>query len=329
MLWSMNTMPLLQQIRDTARRISPHVIRTPTLSYVGDRIGRSIPSDTELWLKYELLQRTGSFKPRGALNVMMQLTPEQQAQGVTAFSAGNHAIATAYAARILGLSVKVAMPRTANPYRVEMCRAYGAEIVFADDMASLLKTVATLQEDEGRFLVHPFEGVHTTCGTATVGLEFCEDAPPLDAVVVPVGGGGLISGVASAVKLLNSDAIVYGVEPDGACGMRDSIVRGEPLDHVQVNSIADSLSAPIHAEYSFNIIKQCVDEMITVSDQAMSEMMLTMFGDLKLAVEPAAAAALAAIAGPLKEKITGCRVGVILCGSNIDFPTFQKLTSSV
>lgn len=328
MLWFMKNVPELQQIRDTADRISPHVIRTPTLPNVGDRINSLLPADTELWLKYELLQRTGSFKPRGALNVMMQLTHEQQGQGVTAFSAGNHAIATAYAARILGVSAKVAMPVSANPYRVEQCRSYGADIVFADDMAALLKVVATMQEDEGRFLVHPFEGIHTTEGTATVGLEFCEDAPPLDAVVVPIGGGGLISGVAAAVRQLHPDAEIYGVEPDGACGMRDSVARGQPLARVDINTIADSLSAPIHAEYSFKVIKHCVDDIVTVTDQAMIDMMLLMFGDLKLAVEPAAAAALAAIIGPLKERIAGRRVGVILCGSNIDFKTFQTLTSS-
>jgi len=318
-------LPSLHEIRDTADKIAPYIIRTPTLPFYGTRIQQQLPADIELWLKLELLQRTGSFKPRGALNVMLHMSEAQKVAGVTAFSAGNHAIATAFAASKLGLSAKVAMPATANPYRIELCREFGAEIVFADRIGELRDIVAALQRDEGRFMVHPFEGVHTTTGTATVGLEFAEDAPPLDAVVVPIGGGGLISGIAACMKTINPDCLVFGVEPEGAAGMRDSIAAGKPMTKVDVNTIADSLGAPMHEPYSFQLVKQYVDEIITVPDAALADMMLLMFGDLKLAVEPACAAALAAIVGPLHNRLSGRRVGAVLCGSNIDHQTFNKL----
>ena len=321
----MHKLPDIQAIREAASRIAPHILRTPTVPYYGSQLLHLLPSGTELMLKLELLQKTGSFKPRGALNVMMNLSDEQKIRGVTAFSAGNHAIATAYAASILGLSAKVAMPKTANAFRVDRCRGYGAEIVFADDIASLIEIVDALEREEGRTLVHPFEGVHTTEGTGAVGLELCEDAGELDVVVVPVGGGGLISGVATAVKQLYPACKVYGVEPDGATGMKDSLSLGRPLDRVELNTIADSLGAPMHKPYSFDVIRQTVDDMVTVSDQALVDTMKLMFGDLKLAVEPAGAAALAAILGPLKSRIENQRVGVVICGTNIDPDTYVSL----
>lgn len=321
----MTPAPSIEQIRATASRIAPYVLRTPVMPCYGSRLEHLLPTGSELWLKLELLQRTGSFKSRGAVNVMMHLEEEQKRQGVTAFSAGNHAIATAFAADILDLSAKVAMPRTANPYRVERCRAYGADIVFADTIGELVEIVAELQEQEGRALVHPFEGVHTTEGTATCGLEFAEDVPELETVVVPVGGGGLISGVAAAFKALQPGCRVIGVEPEGAAGMRDSIKAGTPMAKVEVNTIADSLGAPLHGAYSFSVVQQCVDDMVTVSDRELKDMMGLMHADLKLVAEPACAAALAAIAGPLRESLQGQRIGALLCGSNIDLPTFTSL----
>jgi len=146
-------------------------------------------------------------------------------------------------------------------------------------------------------------------------------------VVVPVGGGGLISGMAAAFKVLQPDCRVIGVEPEGAAGMRDSLEAGAPLPKVEVKTIADSLGAPLHAPYSFSVVQQCVDQMVTVDDNALREMMAIMHGDLKLVAEPACAAALAAIVGPLKKSIAGKRVGALLCGSNIDLATFNTLVS--
>ncbi len=317
-----SVLPSLQRITTVAEAIAPHIIRTPVLPYYGSQVKLG---GAELWLKLELLQRTGSFKPRGALNVMMQLDADQKQRGVTAFSAGNHAIATAYAASILGLSAKVVMPTSANPFRVERCRSYGAEVVFGEDIAALMSIVSELEASEGRTLVHPFEGEHTTAGTATLGLELLADAGELDAVVVPVGGGGLISGVASAVKQLQPGCAVFGVEPAGACGMSDSLRRGEALPKVEVNTIADSLGAPLHLDYSFSVIQQTVDDIVTVTDDDLRAAMRLTMTDLKLAVEPAGAAALAAYLGPLRDRLRDCRTGLVVCGSNIDPGTYTQL----
>jgi len=319
--------PSLARIKAVARTLSPFLLRTPTLPYYGNQL--AFEGDAGLWLKLELLQKTGSFKPRGALNVMHSLTASELAPGVTAFSAGNHAIATAFAAKILGVSAKVVMPRSANPFRVQRCRDYGAEVVFGRDITELLDIVEQLQAHEGRAMIHPFEGVSTTEGTATVGLELCEDVDNLDAVVVPIGGGGLISGIACAVKAMQPECKVYGVEPEGACGMYDSLKQGEAMDVVSVNTIADSLGAPMHKPYSYSIIQQVVDKVVTVSDADLVQSMRNMFTDLKLAVEPAAAAGLAAIEGPLRAELSGKKTGLIVCGSNIDLPSYSALLNSV
>ncbi len=191
--------PDIERIRKVASEISEHVIRTDTTPWPVPRIGGG--PDMQLFVKLELLQRTGSFKARGAINAVsnaMRAADAQRFAGVTAFSAGNHAIATAFAAKTLGTTAKVVMPRSANAFRRERCETYGAELVFGDTIGDLIRIVEQIQTDEGRHLVHPFEGIHTIEGTATVGLELCDDVPELDAVIVPVGGGGLIAGVASA-----------------------------------------------------------------------------------------------------------------------------------
>lgn len=318
--------PTLETITDTADRLADHIIATPTLPYYGLTGLSSLSSDTEVSLKMELLQRTGSFKARGALNVLMNMSQPELASGVTAFSAGNHAIATAFAARALNTSAKVVMPKTANPYRVECCKHLGAEVVFGETIVELIDIVSGLQRDEGRTMVHPFEGQHTFAGTATIGLELCTALPELDAVIVPVGGGGLISGIASAVKQLNRNCKVYGVEPEGAKGMTLSLKSGSPLETVNVNTIADSLGAPMHCPQSFSIVQKFVDEIVTVTDNQLREVMRLMLTDLNLCVEPACASAMTALLHPLRERLAGQKVALILCGSNIDQPTFNSLT---
>jgi threonine dehydratase len=322
------THPSLEAIEATATRIAPYIAHTPTLPYYGSEGLARLNNNADVYLKMELLQKTGSFKARGALNVIMQLTEQDKQQGVTAFSAGNHAIATAFAARTLGTSAKVVMPKTANPFRVETCKKLGAEVIFGADIGELTQIVDDLHRNEGRTIVHPFEGQHTFAGTATVGLELSQHARNLDAVIVPVGGGGLIAGIATAIKLTQPDCQVIGVEPEGACGMSDSLAQKAPLEKVVVNTIADSLGAPLHLPQSFAIVQHFVDEIVRVSDAQLADVMQLMFTDLKLAVEPACAAAMAALMYPLNEKLTNKKVALILCGTNIDHATFQRYTSS-
>lgn len=316
-------------MREVAMQLAPYVLRTPTVRWPVP-VDAGAP-DCELFVKLELLQRTGSFKARGAINTIQHLlrTVDEPGKypGVTAFSAGNHAIATAYAASTLGTTAKVVMPRTANAFRVEQCRAYGAELVFGDTIGDLMDIVTQIVQSEGRSLVHPFEGEGIVQGTATVGLELCDDVPQLDAVIVPVGGGGLVSGIASAVKCLQPTCTVFGVEPVGANGMCQSLAAGAPVEHVDVQTVADSLGAPLHAPLTFGLTRKHVDRIVTVTDEALKEAMRRMFTDLKLAVEPACGAALAALTGPLADELSGRRVALIACGSNIDFDTYSRLTN--
>ncbi len=322
----MTAAPTIARIEATRERIAPHVIETPTLPYYGREGPRRLAKGTEVWLKLELFQRTGSFKPRGALNVVLALSADQRARGITALSAGNHAIATAYAANVLGVSAKVAMPRKANPFRVERCREFGAEVVFADSLRELFDIVERVEAEEGRVQVHPFEGPRTFEGTATVGWELCRDAPDLDAVIVPVGGGGLIAGTAAAVKQLQPNCQVFGVEPAGAQGMSLSLAAGEPLSEVSVHTIADSLGAPLHTRGAFALVQKYVDGVVIVDDGELVAAMKLMFGDLKLAVEPAGAAAMAALLGPLKHRLAGKRVALVVSGTNIDMRSYARLT---
>lgn len=318
--------PDIARIRQVASEISEHVIRTATTPWPVPRGGGG--PDMQLFIKLELLQRTGSFKARGAINAVsnaMLAAGTEGFAGVTAFSAGNHAIATAFAAKTLGTTAKVVMPRSANAFRRERCEAYGAELVFGDTISDLIRIVEQIRVDEGRHLVHPFEGKHVIEGTATVGLELCDDVPELDAVIVPVGGGGLIAGVASAVKQMQPGCQVIGVEPIGANGMQQSLQQHSPMAQVLVDTIADSLGAPLHMPMSFSLVEQFVDSVVSVSDEQMRDSMRQMFTDMKLAVEPACAASLAALQGPLAGTLQGKRVALIACGSNIDLASYRRL----
>ena len=317
--------PSLEAIAAARARLGDLVVRTPVWRWSGDEIERA--AGTRPLLKLELFQRAGSFKPRGALSVMLDLAPEALARGVTAVSAGNHAMAVGYAARALGTTAKVVMPRSASPARVEGCRAYGAEVVLVDDVHQAFARVKEIEADEGRTFVHPFEGPLTALGTATLGLELCEQAGDLDAVIVPIGGGGLCAGVASAVKQKLPRVQIFGVEPEGADTMHRSFQSGKPEGIDKVRTIADSLGAPHAAPYSFELCRRYVDDLVLVSDDQLREAMRLLFRGAKLAVEPAGAAATAALCGPLRDRLAGKQVGVIVCGANIDAQTFTRLIS--
>jgi threonine dehydratase len=279
---------------------------------------------TQVTLKLELFQRTGTFKARGALVNVTSLTGDELARGITAVSAGNHAIAAAFAARMAGASAKVVMMKGANPFRVAQCEAYGAELVFADDVHQAFDMVNRIEAEEGRVFVHPFEGERTALGTATLGLELMRQAPDLEAVIVPIGGGGLCAGVASAVKLVRPDCAVYGVEPEGADSMTRSFQAGSPQTIDKVRTIADSLGAPYALPYSFELCRANVDDIVLVSDDELRRAMGLLFLEMKLAVEPAGAAATAALIGPLRDRLRGKSVGIIVCGANTDPATFQS-----
>lgn len=313
----------LDSIRATRERIDPFVVTTPTLDWHEPRFAAASCVD-DLVLKLEFLQRTGSFKPRGALNNVLTLDDAERAAGVVAVSAGNHAIAVAYACAIAGTSATVVMPRTANPARVAKAERFGAEVVLVEDAAAAFEATERIRAEEGRVFVHPFEGLPTVTGQATVGLELVEQVGTLDAVIVAVGGGGLIAGVGSAVKALLPDCRVIGVEPTGAAGLTRSLERGAPEARVVIDTIADSMGAPRHEPVSFDICRRVVDEMVLVDDDLMRVGVAWAFEELKLALEPAGAATLAALLGPLAGRLRGARVAAILCGSNIDAASYHE-----
>jgi len=317
-------LPTLERIRATRARLGDLVLTTPVRRWQDEALEEAVGGGTQVFLKEELFQRTGTFKPRGALAVMLDLDPEALERGVTTVSAGNHAMAVGYAARTLGTTAKVVMPKSANPFRVARCRELGAQVELVDDVHQAFDRVRQIESGEGRTFVHPFEGPLTALGTATLGLELLEQVSEVEAVIVPIGGGGLCAGVAAAVKLLAPRCQVFGVEPEGADSMHRSFAAGSPQPIDAVRTIADSLGAPHAAPYSFDLCRRYVDELVKVDDDALRRAMLLLFASAKLAVEPAGAAATAALCGPLRAKLDGRRVALVVCGANIDPATFSR-----
>jgi threonine dehydratase len=311
--------PTPAEIEANARALAPYIRETPAWPWRDPVMSGRLSPGTEVVLKLELFQFAGSFKARGALTVMQALSAEQRAKGVTAVSAGNHAIAVAWAASTLGMSAKVVMPKTADPLRVARCRELGAEAVLAEDVHEAFALTERIEREEGRAFVHPFEGPRTALGTATLGRELLRQAPELEAVIVPIGGGGLAGGLSAAIKQLKPDCAVYGVEPERNDVMLRSIRSGHPEKVPQdgPKTIADSLSPPYSLPYSFGLCRRFLDDVVLVSDDAMREALALLFTSAKLAVEPAGAAATAALLGPLRSKMQGKKVGLIVCGTNI------------
>lgn len=320
--------PTIDEIRANRNRLGDLVLTTPVRLLVTDSVAAAVGVATEVWLKEELFQRTGSFKPRGALSVMLDLDAAALERGVCGVSAGNHAISLAYSARILKTTATVVMPRNANPYRVQLCRDLGATVELVDNVHDAFARTAEIETAQGRTFVHPYEGPKTALGTASVGMEFIDQVTAsgvtLDAVIVAAGGGGLTAGVACAVKQMSPTTAVFVVEPEGANGLYRSFVAGSPQSIESVQTIADSLGAPRCEPYSFALNQRFVDEVVLVNDDQIRAAMRLLFSAAKLAVEPAGAAALAALMYPLRERLDGQRVGIVVCGANIDPETFAQ-----
>jgi threonine dehydratase len=318
--------PTVEAIRANRARLGDLVITTPVRRLVDDALARAVGAATEVWLKEELFQRTGSFKPRGALSVMLDLDADALRRGVTGVSAGNHAISLAYSAGRLGTTARVVMPRTANAFRVQVCRELGADVELVADVHAAFERVREIERIDGRTFVHPYEGPKTALGTASVGMEFIDqtgaERTRLDAVIVAAGGGGLTGGVACAVKQMSPATAVYVVEPEGADTMFRSFKAGTPQALDAVRTIADSLGAPRCEPYSFALNREFVDEVVLVTDDQIRDAMRLLFRAAKLVVEPAGAAALAALMFALRSRLDGQRVGIVVCGGNIDHASF-------
>jgi threonine dehydratase len=282
-------------------------------SRLGDRVG------VRLLLKCENFQKTGSFKARGALNKVSQLDRAAVERGVVTFSAGNHAQSLAWASHAAGVHATVVMPAHASPAKVEASRGYGANVVLhgANGMEALDRA-RELEKEHGLTFVHPFDDELVAAGQGTTGLELLEQAPDLDTVVVPIGGGGLIAGMLVALKETNPKIRVYGVEPVGAAGMRRSLDAGHAVHLDSVNTIADGLAAPMAGELNYEIVKRYVDDVVVIDDDLIAAAVRDLLFSAKLLAETGGAAATAAIlarAIPLRD---GERVAAVVSGGNID-----------
>ena len=307
--------------RAAQARISDRVSRTsltpaPALSRL---------CGADVWLKRELDQPTGSFKVRGVFNAVLRLSDEELRRGLAAFSAGNHAAAVAYVGSALGARATVCMPATAVPRKVEATRALGAEVILVDH--DLVGTAMRLVAGRGLTLVHPFDDAGIIEGHAGVGLEIMADLPDVDLVVVPVGGGGLISGVAAAVKQLRPAARVVGVEPDGADVVSRSLAAGHPESQPTPRSVADGLTAPITGELPLAHIKSFVDSVVRVPDSAIVDALGVLVRDERVAAEPAGAAGLAALLTGVVDVAPGSRVVLVISGGNVAPELLEQLAA--
>ena len=314
-----NRLVSLAEIRKATSTIAPHIHRTPITSsaYLGGLVG------VNLYLKLEMFQKTGSFKPRGVLNKMASLGDDEKRRGVVSLSAGNHAQALAYAATMAGVPSVIVMPAGAVKAKIEATRGYGGEVVLTD--GDLLETALEIQRERELTLVHPFDDLNTIAGTGTLGLELLEDVPQVDVIICGIGGGGLISGVAAALKLTNPDIRIIGVEPEGAPGMTLALRKGEPVHMDSMNTIADGLAAPFVGHHNLDHVRAFVDDVVTVEDGEIIEAIRLLLERVKVVAEPAGAASYAALLAGRVNLDKDINALCVLSGGNIDSGRLAEL----
>ncbi len=280
-------------------------------------------SGNQIYIKPENLQKTGSFKLRGAYNKMLKLDEEEKSRGVIASSAGNHAQGVAYPAQRLGIKVVIVMPKHTPLIKVEATRQYGAEVVLhGDSYDDAYKKACQLQKEKGYVFIHPFDDEDVIEGQGTIGLEILDELPDTDVILVPIGGGGLISGVASAAKQANPSIKIIGVEPEGAASAISAIENKKVLELEESNTIADGTAVKKIGELNFQYINKYVDEIITVSDYELMKSFFVLVEKHKLIVENSGILAIAAL-DKLKEK--NKKLVPILSGGNIDVLTISSM----
>jgi len=320
--------PTLDEIVAAKAEVQADLIETPVLPLKSARWDGLLPAGAEVAVKLELFQQAGSFKTRGALLGIRHLDADQRAAGVVAASGGNHALGVSWAAKAAGVDALIAMPKATDPARIAGCEALGATVTLHDDMAAAF---AAMNEAAaaGRALMHPFEADHMILGSATCGYEYATQTPQIDTYVIPIGGGGMISGMACAIKQMNPAATVIGVEPYGADSMSQSFAAGEAVRIEKVATIADSLGAPLAMPLTFGVARTYVDRIVKIEDREMLTAMDVYQQNLRITAEPACAASLAAILGPLKDDLAGRQVGIIACGSNISLERYGALMAAL
>jgi threonine dehydratase len=311
------TLDSLYEAQDLIRPILHH---TPvfTSRYLSERTG------AELYLKAELFQKTGSFKPRGAINKIKHLTKQEKSKGIVSCSAGNHAQAVAFAAAMEGIPCTIIMPATAPTIKLEATKAYGATVILHDDIRTIFDRTEEVRREKDATLVHPFNDPLVIAGQGTVGLEIFEDIPGIDVAVVGIGGGALISGIAFALKSLNPGIRIIGVEPEGAPTMVRAMQEGKPVRLEKISTVADGLAAPVVGDWNLSFVQKYVDEIVLVPDGEIIEAVKVLLQRAKMLVEPAGAAGTAALISGRIANIQGKRVVLILSGGNLSLDLLKQ-----
>jgi threonine dehydratase len=309
-------MPItLADIEAARERIAGGVYLSPCVP----SIPLSNLTGADIWCKLDYLQRTGSFKERGARNALLLLTPEQRKRGVIAASAGNHAQGIAYHGRLLGIPVTVVMPKFAALVKVTNCRQFGATVVLhGADLTEARAHAGELAEREGLTFIHPFDNANVIAGQGTIALEILEQTPDPDAIVVPVGGGGLIAGIGTVVKAKAPKVEIVGVEPEAAACLTRALDQGGPETVPLGSTLADGLAVACLGTAPFEIVRRVVDRVVTVDEASIALAILRLAELEKSVVEGAGAAPLAAFIGGRLDALKGKRVVLVLAGGNID-----------
>ncbi|MGC1275139.1 MAG: threonine/serine dehydratase [Planctomycetaceae bacterium] len=302
----------LELIRQAQERIAGYVHRTPLVhsTSLSKRLG------ADVFLKLECLQKTGSFKPRGAFNKLLTLTPTERAAGVVGVSGGNHAQGVAYAATRLGIKSTICMPASTPANYLDATRDYGAEIVLCPHIAAAF-VEARRRREAGMTLVHPFDDPLIAAGQGTIGLEIFEEQPDVSRVYVSIGGGGLIAGVANALRSLSPEARIIGVETSGADAMARSLAENRLVELSEITSIARTLGSPQVCEFTLNAVKELVDDVLVVDDAATFQALEYLLERTKLLTEPAAACTLVAAERQRASFSPDEKIVLLLCGGNV------------
>ena len=281
--------------------------------------------DLDIFFKLELMQKTGSFKSRGAINKVLQLSEEERSRGVVAISAGNHAQATSWACSQFGIKSKIIMPHTASQSKIDATESYGGEVILTKE--KMMDTCQKLIDEENLSFVHPFDDLDILMGQGTVALEVINEIKNLDYAFVSIGGGGLIAGMACVLKQINPKIKIIGVEPINSNVMTNSIKSGKPeiFDTINNKTIADTLAAPFAGKITFEYVKEYVDDIINVSEDEMIESLRMMIERLKIVPEPSASACFVPIVFNKLNVPSKSKCLVVVCGGNMDLKRIKSL----
>ncbi|MDC2864598.1 MULTISPECIES: bifunctional threonine ammonia-lyase/L-serine ammonia-lyase TdcB [unclassified Bacillus (in: firmicutes)] len=318
------TLPLnIDDIKNAKQILDRNARKTPLVKsfYLTSKTGG------EIYLKLENMQLTGSFKFRGAFNKISTLTDEEKARGVIACSAGNHAQGVALSSHLLGIKSKIVMPTSAPKAKVEATRGYGSEVIlYGDTFDDAKAKCEEIIKETGETYLHPYDDVQVMAGQGTIGLDILDDMWDVDTVIVPIGGGGIISGIAVALKTFNPSINIIGVQADNVHGMKASYVKGEIVEHYEAPTIADGCAVKIPGTLTFEIVEELVDDIVTVSEDELEVAMKDLLQRGKAVVEGAGALATAALlAGKVDSYIKGKKVVAIISGGNVDLTRISSV----